>query len=142
MTSSTNDLSAAGAGSAIPEDVAQQLINTYKTEEGWTPDKTRAIWFSQTDLITIQSLVNDAGGDGVRIYLGKYPSDVDIPGTPDPAYKGKMTLVVIPTLATADGHQNLFSPLPPADGNGTAQAYNHGELCPPNCTPPPPAIQS
>jgi hypothetical protein len=142
MTSSTNDLSA-GAGSPIPESDAQLLINTYKTEEGWTPDSTRAIWFSLEDLTAIEALVNDTGGDGVRIYFGKYPSDVDIPGTPDPAYKGKVTLVFIPTVETPDGsHQDLFSPLPQAGGNGgTAQAYNHGELCPPNCPPPPPPIQ-
>ena len=142
MTSSTNDLSA-GAASSIPESTAQLLINTYKTEEGWTPDKTRAIWFSLEDLTAIETLVNDAGGDGVRIYFGKYPSDVDIPGTPDPAYKGRVTLVFIPTLATPDGsHQDQFSPLPQAGGNGgTALAYDHGELCPPNCPPPPPPTQ-
>ncbi len=140
MATSTRDLSAADGGSPIPENIARQLINTYKTEEGWTPDKTRAVWFSLADLAGIVALVNETGGDGVRIYFGKYPSDVDIPGTPDPAYKGRVTTVFIPTLATPDGaHQDLFSPLPPADGQeGQAQAYNHGGLCPPNCPPPPP----
>lgn len=139
MANSTKDLSTADGGSPIPENIAQQLINTYKTEEGWTPDKTRAVWFSLADLAGIEVLINDAGGDGVRIYFGKYPSDVDIPGTPDPAYKGRVTLVFIPTLATPDGsHQDLFSPLPPANGSGgPAQAYDHGNLCPPNCPPPP-----
>lgn len=140
MTISNKELSAADGGSPIPESIAQQLINTYKTEEGWAPDKTRAVWFSLADLAGIQSLINEAGGDGVRIYFGKYPSDADIPGTPDPAYKGMVTLVLIPTLASPDGlHQDIFPPLPPADGNeGTAQAYDHGNLCPPNCPPSPP----
>lgn len=139
MTVSTN-LLAAGSGSPIPESIAQQLINTYRTEEGWTPDKTRAVWFSPADLAGIQDLISAAGGDGVRIYLGKYPSDTDIPGTPDPAYKGRVTLVFIPTLATPDGlHQDLFPALPPTGGgNDGNQGYDHGELCPPNCTPPPP----
>jgi len=126
--------------STIPANVAQQLINTYKTEEGWDPAKTRAAWFSLDDFTTIQALINASGGDGARIYFGKYPSDVDIPGTPDPAYKGKVTLVFIPTLATDDGlHQDLFPALPqPGPPDSNDQGYNHGELCPPNCTPPPP----
>ena len=138
MANSSKDLSAANGGSPIPERFAQLLIDTYKTEEGWTPDKTRAVWFSLADLASIQSLINNAGGDGVRIYFGKYPLDVDIPGTPDPAYKGRVTTVLIPTLAAPDGsHQDLFSPLPPDSGNGP-QGYNHGELCPPNCPGHPP----
>lgn len=140
MTNSANTPSAAGAGSTISASTAQLLINTYKTEEGWTPDKTRAVWFSQMDLDTIQGLINNAGGDGIRIYFGKYPLDIDIPGTPDPAYKGKVTLVWIPTVAAADGsHQDLFPPLPQTgEIAGDTDAYNHGELCPPNCPPPPP----
>ncbi|HWK02395.1 MAG TPA: hypothetical protein VNS58_02105 [Puia sp.] len=139
MAASTN-LSASGSGSPIPESIAQQLINTYMTEEGWAPDKTRAIWFSPADLANIQGLINAAGGDGVRIYFGKYPSDLDIPGTPDPAYKGKVTVVFIPTLAAPNGsHQDLFPALPQAGSTDDGdQGYNHGELCPPNCTPPSP----
>ena len=129
--------------SIIPATVAQQLINTYMTEEGWGPDKTRAVWFSLADFASIQALITASGGDGARIYFGKYPSDVDIPGTPDPAYKGMVTLVFIPTLAIPDGsHQDLFPPLPQAGGTPSAdQGYNHGELCPPNCPPPPPPVQ-
>lgn len=125
--------------STIPASIAQQLIDTYMKEEGWPPDKTRAIWFSLADFAGIQALITASGGDGARIYFGKYPSDVDIPGTPDPAYKGKVTLVFIPTLATADGsHQDLFPALPDGATQSNDQGYNHGELCPPNCTPPPP----
>ncbi|MDO6434234.1 hypothetical protein Q4E93_26730 [Flavitalea sp. BT771] len=136
-------------GSRISTPVAQQLIGTYKNEEGWPPDKTRAVWFSLDSLVDMQTLINEHGGDGIRIYFGKYPQDVDIPGTPDPAYKGKVTLVFIPTVTTADGsHQDIFPPVAPdattasgqpaqnttlagTDGSG----YDHGSLCPPNCPP-------
>ena len=128
-------------GSRISESVAQQLIGTYKDEEGWFPDKTRAAWVSLPDIADITALINESGGDGVRIYFAKYPSVVDVPGTPDPAYKGRVTIVFIPTLAAPDGtHQDLFPPISsatvPANGG---QGYNHTELCPPNCptTPPP-----
>lgn len=124
-------------GGRISESVAQQLIGTYKDEEGWFPDKTRAAWLSLADITDLTALINESGGDGIRIYFAKYPTNIDIPGTPDPAYKGRVTLVFIPTLATAGGaHQDLFSPIPsatvPANGG---QGYNHSELCPPNCPP-------
>jgi len=153
MASPTTGLTDAGGGSRISAATAQQLIGTYKAEEGWPPDKTRAVWFSLASIGDIQALISENGGDGVEIYFGKYPSDVDIPGTPDPAYKGKVTLVFIPTLATPDGgHQDLFPPTAPnssaaartnaqsfAPADGGDQGFNHGGLCPPNCpTMPPP----
>ena len=136
-------------GSRTSAAVAQQLIGTYKNEEGWPPDKTRAVWFSLDSIVDIQSLIIEHGGDGIRIYFGKYPTDVDIAGTPDPAYKGKVTLVFIPTVTTADGgHQDIFPPVAtdttmasgqPAQnttlGDPNSPAYDHGSLCPPNCPP-------
>lgn len=154
MTSPTTGISNVNGGGRIPAAVAQQLIGTYKTEEGWPPDKTRAVWFSLDSIVDMQALINEYSGDGIRIYFGKYPSDVDVPGTPDPAYKGKVTLVFIPTIAGEEGeHNDIFPPVVNGtaaasknavavtldDGGGTA--YNHGGLCPPNCgtsTPPPP----
>jgi hypothetical protein len=126
------------AGSRIPASTAQLLIGAYRDEEGWTPGKTRAIWFSSSDIDDIAALIAESNGDGVRIYFGKYPGDSSSPVIPDPANAGRVTTVFIPTLATADGsHQDLFPPVPEtaqtlADG---LQAFNHGELCPPNCPP-------
>jgi hypothetical protein len=148
MASPTTGLTDTSGGSRIPEPVAQLLIGTYKNEEGWPPDKTRAVWFSLSSIQDIKALIDENEGDGVRIYFGKYPSDVDVPGTPDPSYKGKVTVVFIPTVTAADGsHTDIFPATVSAtnaanavaaaddDGNG----YNHGSLCPPNCsqTPPP-----
>jgi hypothetical protein len=140
MTKTTTSLTGTSGGSRITQGVAQQLIETYKTEEGWASDKTRAVWFSMASFTDIIALVNENSGDGARIYFGKYPSDVDIPGTPDPSYKGMVTLVFIPTLAAVDGsHQDLFPATPPVsvavaavtdDGDGD-QGFDHGDLCPP-----------
>jgi hypothetical protein len=140
MTKSTKSLTAANSGSRITEGVAQQLIETYKTKEGWSDTTTRAVWFSVASFTDIIALVNENNGDGARIYFGQYPTDVDIPGTPEPSYKGMVTLVFIPTLAASDGsHQDLFPAIPPvsvavaaiADGGNGDEGYNHGELCPP-----------
>ena len=136
MTSSTD------GGSRITAAVAQQLIGTYKNEEGWPPDKTRAVWFSLDAIEDMQTLIEESGGDGIRIYFGKYPSGVDIPGTPDPACKGKVTLVFIPTATGIDGsHDDIFPPVASGamaalDDGGTG--YDHGALCPPNCPMEPP----
>jgi len=135
--------SSSAGGSRITAAVAQQLIGTYKNEEGWPPDKTRAVWFSLDAITDIQALIQESSGDGIRIYFGKYPSDVDLPDTPDPAYKGKVTLVFIPTVTGADGsHNDVFPPVAP-DGTVALEAtlddggsgYDHGSLCPPNCPP-------
>lgn len=143
MTSPTTGLTDTPGGSRVPAGVAQLLIGTYKNEEGWPPDKTRAVWFSLSSIRDIQALIDEHEGDGVRIYFGKYPSDVDVPGTPDPSYKGKVTVVFIPTVTADDGsHTDIFpatvsntgaATAPDDDGNG----YNHGGLCPPNCSQPP-----
>ena len=142
MALTGNNLSATDGAGRIPSDIAQELILTYKTEEGWAGDKTRAVWFSAADFTDIIAQINENGGDGSRIYFGKYPSDTDIPGTPDPTYKGRVTLVFIPTVAQSDGtHQDLFPPIPPpsfvaaaaASSGGPVTGFNHGELCPPNC---------
>jgi len=144
MASSTTGLTDTPGGARVPAAVAQQLIGTYKNEEGWFPDKTRAVWFSLASIIDIQALINENGGDGARIYFGKYPSDMDVPGTPDPLYKGKVTLVFIPTLTAADGsHQDLFPPTAAsatALGDGGGSGYDHGGLCPPNCGQIPPPV--
>jgi len=144
MTSPTTGLTGASGGSRISAPIAQQLIGTYKDEEGWPPDKTRAVWFSLASIVDIQALIDENDGDGIRVYFGKYPSDVDIEGTPDPAYKGRVTLVFIPTVTgTGGSHEDLFPPIAPQnlvlDGGG--QGFDHGSLCPPNCpTMPPPGL--
>lgn len=145
MASST-ELTDTPGGSRVPSSVAQLLIGTYKNEEGWPPDKTRAVWFSLSSIADIQALINENEGDGIRIYFGKYPSNVDVPGTPDPSYKGKVTVVFIPTVTAADGsHTDIFPATTPGtravkaavtpDDDGAG--YNHGGLCPPNCSQPP-----
>ena len=141
MTSPNTGLTDTPGGIRVPAAIAQQLISTYKAEEGWPPDKTRAVWFSRDSIIDIQALIDENDGDGIRIYFGKYTSDVDVAGTPDPAYKGKVTLVFIPTLPASDGsHQDLFSPTTASPADDGGEGYDHGGLCPPNCgqTPPPP----
>lgn len=142
MASPTTGLTDPTGGSRVPATVAQLLIGTYKNEEGWPPDRTRAVWFSLSAIADIQALIEENGGDGARIYFGKYPLDVDVPGTPDPSYKGKVTLVFIPTVTGPDGsHTDIFPPT--ASGTPIAldgsSGYDHGSLCPPNCgqIPPP-----
>ncbi len=66
MASPTTDLTAAEGGSRISVPVAQQLIGTYKNEEGWPPDRTRAVWFSLASIADIQALIDESNGDGIR----------------------------------------------------------------------------
>jgi hypothetical protein len=97
-------------GTEIPTWVALSLIQTYRTMEGWGSTKTRAAWFSVDDLNKIIALVNTQRGDGVRVYLGKYPYDVDLPDTPNEIYKtqSRETLVFVPTIASpVGGHMNI-----------------------------------
>jgi hypothetical protein len=127
-------------GSLVPKSVALKLIQTYRIEDGWAPYKTRAAWFSIRDLYDILSLVDSKKGDGVRIYLGKYPSNIDLPGTPDVKYKNqsRTTMVFVPTIGSQDGtHQNIFpiESLTSADKeiiitDDPLDTFNHGELEP------------
>jgi len=59
MASPTTGLTDAGGGSRISAATAQQLIGTYKAEEGWPPDKTRAVWFSLASIGDIQALISE-----------------------------------------------------------------------------------
>lgn len=120
----------------IPTKEAILLIKEYWDQEGKGEKKTRAVWFSTSDLLMILSLITNQGGDGARIFFGKYPDkDVDLP---IPEYVNMNTLVFVPTKKNeAGGHSDIFNieelVQHPEQATSTGTAANHGELCPQKC---------
>jgi hypothetical protein len=127
-------------GTEIPSEHAKLLIQTFRNRQGEGNEKTRAVWFSVTDLARILALatstVNGITCNGIRIYLAKYPTDNADIEPPNPLYFNRETVVFVPTYDETIGnntrHRDLFDVLAPInrpfDGN---QGFNHGELCPP-----------
>lgn len=127
-------------GNKIPSEHAKLLIQTYRDEEGHGDKKSRAIWFSVSDLAEILALatatVDEKVCNGIRIYLAKYPKDATEIQPPNSEYFSRETLVFVPTYDQIVGgiikRRNLFdvfaSIVRPIDGN---EGFNHGELCPP-----------
>jgi hypothetical protein len=104
--------------------------------------KGKMIWFSR-DSIRLMNEYLKNNRSGVRIYHGKYPMHDNfrrVNGSHD--YRGEKTIVFMPTIQNGTNHEDEIS----ADevrhimqeikaGNFPSEfAFNHGELCPPNCT--------
>ncbi|MFA6083625.1 hypothetical protein [Mucilaginibacter sp.] len=109
----------------IDVQTAHDMIDLYKVRRKDLIDKTyhindtRAISFDLVKMQTFIKNVSDAGGVGVRIYLGVYPSTGK--------YPGQTTIVAIGVKS--DGTDILRSgSLTQVTG---LDPYNHGNLCPP-----------
>lgn len=117
---------------------ATQLDNIQNAASNAVPNDARAIWF---DLETLKKFLyqvehgvntNYAQSQnkkiGIRIYYAAYPKNNDMrtfstsqsdPNfTYNPAYENKHTLVMIPTIAGADGANYDFNPLDVNTYNG------------------------
>lgn len=121
-------------GKPIPNEVAKLLIQTYRKEEGWGDGKTRGIWFTKDEIKEIWDLIDSKQGDGIRIYLGKYPSSEEVPDLPRQEYKNRETIVFV---LTKSGGKDVFNVLAPIDllKISSEDAYNHGKICPPDICP-------
>lgn len=144
-------------GKPILNKITVLLIKTFKKDGEWDDrhdskggKKSRFVWFSKNDLLEIIGIIDsikeenrDREGDGVRIYLAKYPNRGfgNIKGKD---YNNRRTLVFVPTYHLQnkeDIHYDFIDPeevrnisasIDKADFLFDATGYNHGELCPPN----------
>ena len=113
----------------IDVQTAHDMIDLYKVrrkdliDKTYHIDDTKAISFDLAKMQVFIKDVSDAGGIGVRVYLGVYPSTGK--------YPGQTTVVAIGvkpdgTDVISSGSLTQIAGLDP---------YNHGNLCPPgkNC---------
>lgn len=125
----------------IEDEEAMRIICEMKADPG-SSGKTKAVWFSRELVEEMYEYLKANGNDGVRVYMGKYPhkdpyKEIPSRGNKKNDYRGKHTLVIIPTNKISDTEsaddlvwkdcKDLEKELP-AD---FLKAYNHGELCPP-----------
>jgi len=104
--------------------------------------KGKMIWFSREDVKKLLDQLDNNGYDGIRIYRGKYPMHdnfKNVNGSYD--YRGEKTIVFMPTIRNGALHEDNIPEDEIKDivrriksGDIPAElAFNHGELCPPNC---------
>lgn len=131
LTDNVNQFDAA----PIPNKEAVLLIKEYWDSEGTGDKKTKAVWFSISDLLMILGQINKQNGDGARIFFGKYP-DKDV-NLPLPEYVHMNTVVFVPTVANGGGHKNVIDieslVNDPSKAIGS-DAVDHGQLCPTQCS--------
>jgi|GEM_PF-5886602 len=104
--------------------------------------KGKMIWFSREDIAELHHYMQNNNRSGVRVYRGKYPMHDNfrrVNGAHD--YRGEKTIVFMPTKANGANHEDeipeeevLRIMRDIKDNNfPSLMAFNHGELCPPNC---------
>ena len=118
-------------GEPISQAEAQLLIQTYRDSGGWGKGQTRSVWFSKDNFIQILNMITEFEGDGMDIYLGKYPADASPVN-----YQNRITLVFVPTVDKKDifdveGSSSNAALAADDDGDGGDEdAFDHGELKP------------
>jgi hypothetical protein len=100
---------------------------------------SRSVWFSLDSLKAFISEIESApttttGQLGVRVYFGEYSADQLVSQPQNAQYAGLHTLLMVPTVASTDGHNHDFDPATGSSSfSGTTDlcALNHGTLIPP-----------
>ena len=133
----------------------QTLNNNCKAlqnADGTTKVDTRSVWFDLAELQKYLTQIQNAGGNGVRIYFGAYDDEVigdaiTVLKNSDPAfipaisqYSGMQTLIMVPTT-NSNGLNTDFSLDPQVQDFDDSSSLilsceNHGSMAPP---PPLPA---
>ena len=101
------------------------------------------IWFSRDSIRLMNEYLINNNRSGVRIYRGKYPMHDNfrrVNGSHD--YRGEKTIVFMPTIQNGSNHEDEIPEEEvrrimreiKAENFPSELAFNHGELCPPNCT--------
>ncbi|KQM75012.1 hypothetical protein ASE74_03285 [Pedobacter sp. Leaf216] len=66
-----------GKNNTIPVNIAQQMTEAFRksqnTEKG---TYTKAAWFPAAQISSLTKKMIDFGGDGIRIYFGRYTSEI------------------------------------------------------------------
>jgi hypothetical protein len=66
-----------GKNNTIPVNIAQQMTQAFRksqnTEKG---TYTEAAWFPAAQISLLAKKMTDLGGDGIRIYFGRYTNDI------------------------------------------------------------------
>ncbi len=94
--------------------------------------ETRAIWYSRDHIAQLLTEIDNAGGDGMRIYFGEHSSTED--------YPGQLCLLMVLTKQQGSSHKDItiedsnnFSARSLEMTDGKTRDFNCGSPCPPIC---------
>lgn len=119
------------ASLGIPVSEVEIMVQTFYDYEKKHPDfdpakHVKSVWFPKDKLAEMAQALTDEKGDGVRIYFGRYPTDVS--GFEDPIPTPNTNSVIfVSTYADGDYHIDYFTDVHPFDPE------NRGEQCQPHC---------
>jgi len=134
-----------GTDNTVPVDIAQQMTEAFrKSQEAESGTYTNSTWFPAGQITSLAKKMTEFGGDGIRIYFGRYTPDIisqinkleygdKIPDS----YADRNTVLLVITKMV-DGKlrtdyfvekgygDNLCGPVP-------TDPENRGTICPPEC---------
>ncbi len=124
-----NENSTTGLG--IPVGEVQIMVKTYYAYSSLHPQfdprkHVKSVWFSIDQIAEMAQMLGDEGGDGVRVYFGRYPSDVSTFIDPKPT-QDMNSVIFVSTYDNNGQHTDYFTEVHPFD------PINRGEQCQPNC---------
>ncbi|MBB6236756.1 hypothetical protein HDC90_001368 [Pedobacter sp. AK013] len=66
-----------GKNNTIPVSIAQQMTQAFrKSQDTERGTYTEAAWFPAAQISSLTKKIIDLGGDGIRIYFGRYTSEI------------------------------------------------------------------
>lgn len=66
-----------GADNTVPLDIAKQMTEAFrKSQDAKNGTYTKAAWFPAAQMTSLVKKMASLGGDGIRIYFGRYTSDI------------------------------------------------------------------
>lgn len=66
-----------GADNSVPVEIAQQMTQAFrKSQNEKDGTYTKAAWFPAEQMTTLVKKMAELGGDGIRIYFGRYTSEI------------------------------------------------------------------
>lgn len=133
-----------GKNNTIPVSIASQMTAAFrKSQNAEKGTFTEAAWFPAEQITALAKKMTELGGDGIRIYFGRYTDDIinqinklDYGDKIPPTYSEMNTLLLVVTK-TIDGKpctdyfivdKDYGDPIPPI-----TDPENRAELCPQLC---------
>jgi hypothetical protein len=119
----------------IPHSEVETMVETYHTYCKKHPDydehtHIKCIWFPIRQINDLCNKIETEGGDGLRIYFGRYPNDVSLFEPPLPAADTNSVILV----STGKDDSGKITPKNDYFVDEHAAPENRGEQCQPTCT--------
>jgi len=122
----------------IPKEEVLTMIKEYrKHSKKPTPyvkgDHVKSVWFDVYKIKAMCEEIISEKGDGIRIYMGRYPASVKDFVNNKEIKPNRNTVILVSTAKVGENHQDYFTKIAPQLKGKDTEPENRGEQCQPHC---------